>query len=167
MLYANSANHTGLDPARVGAYMEKLSLALNNRGCDAHEIRESNDPMEILGVYIEGRAEVVRPTDERRRRLFGSMRSQLHDLTSRVRNSIKWPPPSSSSTDLCSVSSVTTTDASLSGFAACETDCSACDFENAGTWYEWWRFRPRQDGVPHDCLDSSVDPSQFDRLSEC
>ena len=51
-----------------------------------------------------------------------------------------------------------TSDASLSGFAVCETGFSACDVENVGKWDERWRFRLKQECVPRGGLDSYADP---------
>ena len=53
MLYADSANHIGLDPELLNAIREQWSLALNNQGLATHVMLETADHVESRGVWIE------------------------------------------------------------------------------------------------------------------
>ena len=74
MLYADNANHLGLDPGTVNRRRELLSEALNSRGLATHEVVEASDLVESLGMCIDGTNGVIRLTDKRYARLYGCLR---------------------------------------------------------------------------------------------
>ena len=74
LLYADNANHLGLDAEEVNRRRNQLSIGLNCRGLFTHEVVEACDLAESLGVEVSGRSGDIRPTPVRLRRLRGGLR---------------------------------------------------------------------------------------------
>ena len=65
MLYADNANHLGVDADEVNFRRNQLSIGLNGRGLASHEVVEASDRVESIGVEIDGKAGEVVPTAKR------------------------------------------------------------------------------------------------------
>ena len=74
MLYADNANHLGLDADEVNMRRERLSLVLNNSGLATHEIVEASGLCESIGAEIDGVVGCVRPTRKRYAKVLAGCR---------------------------------------------------------------------------------------------
>jgi len=69
LLYADNANHLGVDRERVDAQREAVSREVNAAGLDTHETVEATNLGESLGVRVDGLAGHTGPTIEKDSRL--------------------------------------------------------------------------------------------------
>ena len=66
MIYADNASQFGMDPVVVNERRHKLSIALNGRGLDTHEIIDATLLAETLGIQYIGNPPTVAATPLRR-----------------------------------------------------------------------------------------------------